>query len=40
MEAQGALPPQLRALKDELARVRRADAAERAPKAAAEEGQA
>ena len=40
MEAKGALPPKLRALKDELERVRLADAAERAPKAAAKEGQA
>jgi hypothetical protein len=32
MEARGALPPNLRALKDELARLRLADAAERAPK--------
>jgi CBS domain containing-hemolysin-like protein len=31
MEKRGALPPKLRALKDELARVRLADAAERAP---------
>jgi CBS domain containing-hemolysin-like protein len=38
MEKRGALPPKLRALKDELARVRLADAAERAPKAPAEEG--
>ncbi len=40
MEAKGALPPKLRALKEELERVRLADAAERAPKAAAKEGQA
>ena len=40
MEARGALPPNLRALKDELARLRLADAAERAPKAATKEGQA
>jgi hypothetical protein len=40
MEAKGALPPKLRALKDELARIRVAEAAERAPKAAAREGQA
>ena len=33
MEARGALPPKLRALKDELARLRLADAQERAPKA-------
>jgi hypothetical protein len=38
MEASGALPPKLRALKDELARVRLADAAEQAPAAKAEEG--
>lgn len=31
MEARGALPPRLRALKDELARLRLADAMERAP---------
>jgi hypothetical protein len=40
MEAKGALPPKLRALKDELARMRLAEATERAPKAAAKEGQA
>ena len=40
MEAKGALPPKLRALKEELERVKLADAAERAPKAAAKEGQA
>jgi hypothetical protein len=40
MEAKGALPPKLRALKEELERIRLADAAERAPKAAAKEGQA
>jgi CBS domain containing-hemolysin-like protein len=40
MEAKGALPPKLRALKEELERVRLADAAERAPKVAAKEGQA
>ena len=34
MEARGALPPKLRGLKDELARLRLADALERAPKAA------
>lgn len=39
MEARGALPPKLRALKDELARLPLADARERAP-AAAGEGQA
>jgi CBS domain containing-hemolysin-like protein len=38
MEKRGALPPKLRALKDELARLRLADAAERAPKASAKEG--
>jgi hypothetical protein len=31
MEARGALPPRLRGLKDELARLRLADAAARAP---------
>jgi CBS domain containing-hemolysin-like protein len=40
MEAKGALPPKLKALKDELARVRLPGAGERAPKAAAKEGQA
>jgi CBS domain containing-hemolysin-like protein len=40
MEARGALPPKLRALKDELARMRLADAAERAPKAAVKEPEA
>jgi hypothetical protein len=40
MEARGALPPKLRALKDELARVRLADAAERAPAAGAGEAKA
>jgi CBS domain containing-hemolysin-like protein len=40
MEAKGALPPKLRALKEELERLRLADAAERAPKEAAKEGQA
>jgi CBS domain containing-hemolysin-like protein len=40
MEAMGALPPKLRALKDELARIRLAEAAERTPKAAIKEGQA
>ncbi len=34
MEASGALPPKLRALKDELARLRLADATARAPAAA------
>jgi hypothetical protein len=34
MEAKGALPPKLKALKDELARVRLAAAAEGTPKAA------
>ena len=36
MEARGALPPKLQGLKDELARLRLADAAERAPRAANE----
>jgi hypothetical protein len=40
MEAKGALPPKLRALKEELERLRLADAAERAPQVAAREGQA
>jgi CBS domain containing-hemolysin-like protein len=40
MEKRGALPPKLRALKDELARLGLADAAERAPKAPVEEGKA
>jgi hypothetical protein len=40
MEAKGALPPKLKALKDELARIRLADAIERAPETAAKEGQA
>jgi CBS domain containing-hemolysin-like protein len=40
MEAKGALPPKLRVLKEDLERVTLADAAERAPKAAAKEGQA
>ncbi len=40
MEAKGALPPKLKALKDELARVRRAEAGERAPQAAATGGKA
>jgi CBS domain containing-hemolysin-like protein len=35
MEARGALPPKLRGLKDELARLRLAEAASRAPEAAA-----
>ena len=34
MEAKGALPPKLKGLKDELARLRLVDAQERAPKAA------
>ena len=38
MEARGALPPKLRGLKDELARLRLADAVERAP--ASREGNA
>jgi CBS domain containing-hemolysin-like protein len=37
MEARGALPPKLRGLKDELARLRLAEAASRAPAAAANE---
>ena len=40
MAAKGALPPKLRALKEELERVRVAEAAERAPQAAARGGQA
>ena len=40
MEAKGALPPKLKALKDELARVGSAEAGKQAPKAAAKEGQA
>ncbi|HET9044870.1 MAG TPA: DUF3302 domain-containing protein, partial [Burkholderiales bacterium] len=40
MEAKGALPPKLKALKDALVRVRPADAAQRAPKAAIAEGKA
>jgi CBS domain containing-hemolysin-like protein len=40
MEAKGALPPKLKALKDELARVRSAPAVARAPKAASVEGKA
>ena len=40
MEARGALPPKLKALKDELVRVRSAEAAERAPAAASGEGKA
>ena len=40
MEAKGALPPKLRALKEELERARVAEVAERAPQAAAREGQA
>ena len=40
MEAKGALPPKLKALKDELARVRSAHAVARAPKAASGEGKA
>jgi CBS domain containing-hemolysin-like protein len=38
MEKRGALPPKLRTLKDELARLRLAEAAERAPKAPPAEG--
>jgi hypothetical protein len=40
MEARGALPPKLKALKDDLERIRTAAAAERTPKAATTEGQA
>jgi CBS domain containing-hemolysin-like protein len=40
METKGALPPKLKALKDELARVRSVEAGKRAPKSAAKEGQA
>jgi CBS domain containing-hemolysin-like protein len=40
MEAKGALPPKLKALKDELAQVSSAKAVERAPKAATAEGKA
>jgi len=40
MEAKGALPPKLKALKDELARVRSAAAAERASATASGEGKA
>ncbi len=40
MEAKGALPPKLKALKDELARVGSAEAEKRAPKVAAKEGRA
>jgi CBS domain containing-hemolysin-like protein len=40
METKGALPPKLKALKDELVRVRSAEASERAPKAATTEGKA
>jgi len=40
MEARGALPPKLRALKEELERVRLHDAAERAPKTATTGGKA
>ena len=40
MEAKGALPPKLRALKDALERVGSAEAGKQAPKAAAKEGQA
>jgi Protein of unknown function (DUF3302) len=40
MEAKGALPPKLKALKDELVRVRSAEAGERAPKTASGEGRA
>ncbi|MGB8433300.1 MAG: DUF3302 domain-containing protein [Burkholderiales bacterium] len=40
METRGALPPKLRALKDELARARSAEAVERAPKTVGTEGKA
>jgi CBS domain containing-hemolysin-like protein len=40
MEAKGALPPKLKALKDQLAQVGSAKAAERAPKAVSGEGKA
>ncbi len=40
MEAKGALPPKLKALKDELARVGPAEAGKQAAKAATKEGQA
>jgi CBS domain containing-hemolysin-like protein len=40
METKGALPPKLKALKDELARVRSAAAGKRAPVAASGEGKA
>jgi CBS domain containing-hemolysin-like protein len=40
MEAKGALPPKLKALKDELSRIRSAEAGERAPRSAAKEGRA
>jgi len=40
MEARGALPPKLKALKDELARVKLGEAAEPASKAAVTEGKA
>ncbi len=40
METKGALPPKLKALKDELARVGSAEGGRQAPKAAAREGQA
>ena len=40
MAARGALPPQLKALKDELTRLRLADATERAPKIAAQKSEA
>jgi hypothetical protein len=40
MEAKGALPPKLKALKDELARVGSAAPAARAPVAVTEEGKA
>jgi hypothetical protein len=40
MEARGALPPKLRALKEDLARVRLAESTERAPEVAAKGGKA
>jgi len=40
MEAKGALPPKLKTLKDDLARIKSTEAGERAPKAAAKEARA
>jgi CBS domain containing-hemolysin-like protein len=40
MEAKGALPPKLKALKDDLAQIRSTEAGERTRKAAAKEGRA